>query len=846
MADIGFRLGAASLATIPASGSSYQQRAAIDEAFVAPSGGWLTGLFIWARAVSGAPVVTLSVWKVGDSGAPTDLLARANAVPVPFGTGALIESAIEWTNPGLLGGNATNCPVLAGQKLALGWELHGGDIEVGFPNNGTTATWFYQQNATRLPTNPFVATLTQSAGVPAVGAVHVPSTPPQAFPSTPVSGATLTTDDPVFTGTFFDAETGRGDGFASIQFELRAAGATVLTWGGGAALFTIPPAQRTSPNFLINYSGPPLAGGAYEYRLRVSDVSGLWSGFTAWVPFTVALSSGIDVSTGAPAGKIEQVSGTIWSARWWHSLGHAMNAAQVRVTFNGQPFYESLVVPVTVAGGAVAPPGTAFSVAAESLGVFQLTPGATYAWSMRGRSAVNGLWSPWSAETLFRLNALPTQPVLLQPPWATAASSPPVLEFASYDTDPEDVPLVDVAWEVELKKGLTGTPTVRLATGYDGARRVGSLALTAAMLAGNGDYYWRVRGQDVSAGAAGYSPWSDFSSFTLAGNQEVVVTNPMPGEVKDGPSFRTAWTVANQKAATVSLFFADTTTLVTSFSVAGDQRFADIPPGWLLDGGSYDLMVTVLGVDNGSSNSLRVPFSVDFTPPLALDDVDGTVIRMPRDFEPTTVRVVWGRTTLGTQFGDYLVERSVLNSGVYTAVAKIANPNQLFWDDHHAPPGAPMVYAVYQRTAAGYASLSASVVVTVNLETPVLAAIDAGDSHRFACGWLGGGAIKGGFQRRRSAQTTWGAGGLPTVFAGKGGRRTLTISTTLRADERGTLAEHLADAERVGTSGKHVSYRDAAHRWWMEVEDFTWGRGSRVGEIDVAFKLAEIAYREGA
>lgn len=832
---------------VAASGTTLNQRAIVDTVFVAPDGGWIATLGVWARATSGVPLLSLAVWLVDDAGAPADLLAKADARYLTS-AGSLIEAPVDWVSPAATGGTATALRVEPGQKLALGWELHGGDGEFGYVPGGGAVTHHLQTNALGAPSNPFAAQQITNAGLVSVYALlDTGSVPTAPVPTAPADGATGS-DRPVFASAFVDADVAAyGDALREVEVELYVLGQPTPFWVK-RRLATAQ--ERLDAAWSVAYDGPPLASGAVlSWRARHADDAQRWSAWSIVRTYTVQLTGAVDSSLGTPAAlsKVEDSRTQSWTANYWNSSLQDADQVRLRIRYQNAAYYETgeITKAVVAASG---PPGTAFTISALEAGQPDLPPGLWFEWQAQARNAVTLGWTPWSVPVPFLTNSPPTVPAILQPPEGATSTARPLLEFVSYDPNSDDVPGAGVVWEIEIFNPVTGLVATVTTSAYDAARRIASFQTTSAEVPNVGLYSWRARGRDLSAGSRGDSDWSAWRSFVYAAGQAVTVTNPTPNEVKATPTFRVAWSAADQIAASVHLYPENATAQLAQWNAATD-RFVDI--GGLLDGGYYDLLVNVLDSVGVQSASLRVPFRVALSAVGALPGVDARAIRYPRDWEPTVVRVVWSQTTLPpNQFAGYKVYRRVGSAGLFVPIARLDAANLVLYDDPHAPPGEALAYSVTQiRTVNGAKTESGIFAFTLPalaLKVPVLTSVRDPARTRLPLAWSQE-APRRRVTRARSLYRTWDGGGKPIVFRAPGSYRSFEASFALRSDPFGTLAEHVADAERVAESGHTFSLRgtQTGERWWVDVADLEWTGGGN-GRRTAALRLDEVAYDERA
>lgn len=835
--------------------SSTRQQVAVDttKTVIIPSGGWVTHLGVWARIVTGTPKLSLALWVNGA------LLARTD--PLLVGAGGNVEGPVSWTNPTILGGLPSAVRLNPGAAVYLGWVISDGEAEIGRLSAPNVS--FTRRNVdTPLPTNPFGSGQDVISQPPAaIYCTFVDSTKPTITLTSPASGASMTNDAPTLEANVTDIDSTRGDLISSYDVELRVNNAATNLW---AAHFLASASEQLAAHITRPYAGPDLTGGVtYQWRMRAQDMTGEWSDWTAYLAFTISNIGIVDISTTAvPTGKVDGNSAAIsWQARWWHTQNLAADMVQVLIeTSAGVALMTGPQIAKAIAA-ADQPPGTAFTVTAVQAGIGALPYGQSLQWRIRARAS-NGVWSGYSEAVPFQTNALPTTPLIVSPANKATSTSRLTLVVASRDADADDNPLTDVVWTFEITEKLTSTVRTVVADTYDPVLGRASIKLTPTQVPNEGIYTWRARGQDVSAGDFGYSAWSAVSEFTFGAGPVVTMTNPAEGETQFTLTPRIDWETDDiQTAYELVIYPLDAsggrlTSVITTGKVASANTFYDVPAGKLVKGTTYEILLSSWdeGDLQGAAPSRR--FLVQFGAIEGLVDVLVSVVARAGDVEPTTPVITWIPTKYPTspsatgQFVSYLVKRwSVAQGPSASAVTlrEVTNAAQIMFFDHHAPPNEPLVYAVSQRvklsTGAIVESAETTAQVTIALTTPVIVAINGPDTWRFPVMWLGDN-LAGGIKRRRSTYQTWGTGGVPTAASAPGGQKLRQCSFTILSDDVGSLRAHRSAIEALVASGSPVSWRDEYERIFMDVVDYSFRRG-RLGQIEVALSLEQIAYREG-
>lgn len=844
---IGTRLVADPSHLLSVDGDTLNQRAASHLAYTTPDGGWITHLGAWMRSAAADPDahVIFGVWLRDADGEPSTLLARTAAILLPT-TAADVGGPIAWTNPAYTFQTPTALRLDPSQRVMLGWLVYGGDAEVGTVF-GATGLQYLQTVATEMVTNPFLGSVVVGAELPAVYATLQTGTRPNPPTLTsPAADSTTIDVTPTLVGTFADSDTALfGDGLRQYQIELREFGTTTAIWSGASAAFVASPAETLAGAFTREYSGPELINGhSYEWRASVTDAVFDVSDFSAWQRFDLAVGLFVDTSTASPTGKVDGNSAVItWSARWWQALAHNADRLQVRVWDGATLIRTGPEVSQTVIGTAVLP-GTPFTISAVNAGIGALTPGRAYTFQIRARDAVTLEYSAWSARVPFRTNALPTIPAPTYPASGAVSANRPEVRFISFDPDDDDVEGTGVVWEIEFTEVATGTVRTASATAFDPATNEVSYQPTATDLPSAGAYTWRARGLDLSAGDFGISEWSASRGFTYTAGPSFTLIEPTQNQVLSALASEVRWTAPSQTTYRVRLYTTAGALFKDSGVLTGSATSFIMPTTWMVNGGVYDVQVeSWVGATLSLSSLVRV--SVNLTAVPAPTGVQAARTELVSQ----SVRVSWDPTTLPTgQFSAWVVQRwpTVLGQAAATTIATLTSPAQLFFDDTSAPSDFSLSYGVKQRrlTVTGTADSAVTVApapVSVVLISPVIVAI--GDASLvFPVVWLGDG-LSGSFAPRRSTWQTWGAQGKSFVVTAPGGAESLSVTVTLRSDDRGPMMQHFTNLKNIVKSGRPVTYRGehSSEVFTMGIVSFQWRRGAEIGTREATLQLEEIA-----
>ncbi|MBS0336812.1 MAG: hypothetical protein JSS40_08390 [Proteobacteria bacterium] len=825
-------------------------RAWVDTQFIAPAAGWVTRLGAWMRRNGNSPKVTLALYAVLPDGTPGALLGKTAPFNPTSGGGDYAGPLVDAS------GNPTAAQLEAGQRFAIAFNVINGSIE--YPNLSLTTVW-KRQTTSGVPTNPLAPTLFESDyAFPAYADFTSTAAPTMAI-LTPVNGASVNTSAPTFSGTYADANNVAPiyDKLAQYGFEVRLLGQTTLLWGGAAATFAASSGEQAANQWSRVYGGSALAGGStYEWRARVADQTGTWSPWTVWNRFSVNALGQVDVSVAtSPAAKVDTDSSLIaWGGNWFHPQGLSANLAQVQILQDGLVLKlgaQATPSPATVASSAV--PGTAFTVPAASSGIGAIQPG-TYQYQLRARAS-DGQWSSWSAPDTFVINAPANVPSGIQPPSGAASTSRPLLEWFLSDPDPDDVPGADVQSEVELTRP-NGSIINFTTLNYNTIEKTGFYQLGATeMPAGSyGTYKVRVRAQDLSAGALGYSAWSGQQTFDWVSGATVAISAPTEGQVVGTAAPTIAWTVTGgtQQRFQVTVYLEDHATPIrSSGQVSSAVSAYTIPAGWLLNDTDYDLDVTVWDASNAKWVSLRRHFRVHYSAPDLVTGAQVSYVKARRDFEPSVAFVTWDYTNYPPgEFGGYVLRRREQGEALDDAIVlqAISSAGQNQWRDHFIPGNTPCLYSISQLRRVGADVLESAPVdieATLALNVATLSSAIDPEGVRAAMMWLDG-DIGGGFDRPEQAYITWGSQGkeiLITSPADYGAER-LSFTITVMNDTRGSMMDHFQDVRALMKAGHPLCLRMEHERWFFRVDKWSWKRAG-LGKRTISCSFKETGYVEG-
>lgn len=840
-----------------------------------PEAGWADGMGIWAGKNSNLDansVFRLALWDAS-TGVPGSLIDFTPEMAALSQGRSNLQATL--LNKGLL---------VAGRPLALGFVVNRNGA-LAFSYNTTISATFVQAfrngGGAVNPTHPFEAgsTITETPGIQpaAIFLNYTPNSAPNAPINIAVQGVTtpgpiLSTVTPTFTFTFSDPDktAGRAEKVQRYEFRLKNAdtGETIWPPSGSptAAQFTATTAEQAAASITRAYPGatatsPALvSGGDYTVEIRTQDLAGAWGAYSAPFAFSIADIGAVSVADGTPSGKIDTVTSAIsYTARWNHPDGTATSHVQVEVLQGGATWRLGAEVAKIVASAAL--PGAAFTITAADAGIGELPRGEDFTYRVRARAS--GIWTDWSAQRAFTTNAPPTMPVPVSPADGEVVTSPPLLSWLSSDPDADDIMGADVVWTLRLTRP---SPLSVLtfqhpadAMSFDGELSLASFQLTATHVPNTGTYVWEVLADDLSASAVqadyGKSAWSDPAQFSLATGPQPTLDLPAATVNTVSPLYR--WTVVNgpSVAYRVVVYLAGTTTRVWD-SQRVDSTSLDVvqPAGFLRNGTSYDVQVTVWTAAEQQGTSMRRRFAVTFTAPAAISGLTATEYRAQRDPEPTTIALSWNQTVLPAgEFQGYIVRRRFEGETPDAAIilAGITNPAQSRWWDFHAPPGVGLIYSVSQlrRSGSGPGNpivegpqtdvstrLDLGVIVIATTRNPgvervviTYEPVDIGDTPR----------------QNTQPYVAWGSENIPTMISTPGTQDVFRITGTLETDGNVTQQQLYASLKSIIRAQAIVSFRYERERIFGKLFNPSLNPGTEFDPDTVSFEVQQTNFQEG-
>jgi hypothetical protein len=414
---------------------------------------------------------------------------------------------------------------------------------------------------------------------------------PTATQTSPAAGASVGDLTPDFSFSFSDPDLG-GDSF----------------WNPGEVATT--GAQQTARAATVTYAGTALVNGtAYEWRVRVKDLGGLYSSYTGWRTFTPNVVPSPPSSL-TPSGLANTLTPTI-SGVYNQGSGGTQVGFQYEIRQGTTTIYQSGDVLVVIATGQV--------YGSANAGDTPSTPPALAwgtAYEVRARSKDNvGAYSDWTSWQAFNTNAAPNSPSGITPNGAITNDTTPDLAWTHEDPDGDAQTAVDI----ELYD-VTGATYV---TGYNPKSLSQAAQTHTVTTALTNTHQYRMRIRTTGLAGPGVGAWSAPINFTVANAPTVTVLEPDPADVTTTSALVVQWSLTGGSGVQQSyrvVVYADDGTTVRHDSgvVAGVATSYTVPAGSIVNGGSYYVQVFLVDTLALAGQSSLIPFSASFAPPASV------------------------------------------------------------------------------------------------------------------------------------------------------------------------------------------------------------------------------------
>lgn len=555
---------------------------------------------------------------------------------------------------------------------------------------------------------------------------------------------------PVFTADFDDlngdygtANGGydSGDELNQYKIQLRQVGTTTLLWN---VTYSATADEKNADAINRPYGGSPLTRGVqYEWRLWMSDAFDDLSNYsdtgsgTGWFTFTPA-NLGFVTLDSDPTGKIEDNTPD-FKGRWNHQSATTMKTVQVRLK-NASGVVLQTGADFNIADVASsAAPGTLFTVPWADTGFSTLAWGTSYRYEIRGFDGTQ--WSDWSAYRTFSTNKAPSIASNHSPANGTIVTAYPKLTFALTDTD-DTVATGLQAWTDVTDPGFV---VHHFEATYNATTGLWESQLTAAEVPSLGTYQWAAYGYDgtiysgeaASAGAALLAATG--KTFVFGSGPVVTVTAPTDGAVLTAAAPTVSWSVAGQVKYQVVVYEDNTLNVVfDSGLITGAATSIVIPSGYIRNGESYDIVVSITNATPLVGSSPIVNVSVAFTEPTDVANFQVAPAAIGIDPWETAIRLTWDQTAYSTpEFQEYTIYRSADGGpdAEEIILARITSPATVQFIDYCPASGYQYTYGISVTIVTGLDALESERVsdsATVTLLGVVLTLLSNGGTYR-AC-----------------------------------------------------------------------------------------------------------------
>lgn len=742
-------------------------------------------------------------------------------------------------------------PLSSGSKYGLAALFHGGRMAHG--QNSVADQMYRRSTSLSTPPNPMGYTSSGTETRMTIWVNYEPNVAPDT-PSnaSPADGATTTDTTPTYAADFRDDNETLPNGLSSdylnaYQIQVRSVSAENATtgtvvWDSGT--LGASSTEQTNRRFSKDQPTALTPGQRYQWRSRVQDRFGAWSGYTAWLDFLVAGAAVVTLD-GNPTGRTTDTTPD-FDGKYHNVVGTASSDVQVRLSIGDSLIATSPEIAKVVASAAL--PGTSFTVAWADTGFSTLASGVGYGYSMRAKAG--GVWSDWTAIRTFTTNGRPTTPTNLRPTSGSVSSSYPLLTVQT--TDPDGDALTVTAHLTEDD----GTPIDDLAMAYDATLYGGAggykVQLTATELATYDTYRATFDATDGDLTSA----TSAEIVFVYAQGPTVTVTAPTEGETITTDTPTITWTVTDQQKKQITVYRADTDALVHDSGLLVDTTGSyDLPPNLLENETDYYLTVAVTDSNPLTGTSALRTFRLEYTPPATIANFLASPNLAATDLTPSVARLTWDPvSTDASEFLAYRIWRRA--SGVDFANADwlvdLSSLDQTEWTDTNAPPSVDLIYSIAQIVQESALDILTSVpvdsTVRIDLSGPVISDVRDGLTLRLAFESVSD--AKKVLVKDQTPISTW-DGGSPYLFEGPTDYVEIPMTAHLRANDAATIAQQLALLEalagwRSDESPVLACRRDErGNRHFGRVRDVEIVY-RRLLRADVSFNWTELAYSDVA
>lgn len=684
-------------------------------------------------------------------------------------------------------------PLSAGSKYGLAALFHDGRMAHG--QNSTADQMYRRSTSLSTPPDPMGYTSSPTETQMSIWVNYEENVAPDT-PSnlSPADGATTTDTTPTYAGDFRDDNETLPNGLSSdylnaYQIQVRSVSAENATtgtvvWDSGT--LGASSTEKTNRRFSRDHpSGSPLTPGQrYQWRSRVQDRFGTWSGYTAWLDFLVS-GAAIVTLDGNPTGRTTDTTPD-FQGKYHHVTGTSSSDVQVRLYIGSSLIATSPEIAKVVASAAS--PGTSFTVTASETGFGTLASGVTYGYSMRAKAG--GVWSDYSAIRTFTTNGRPTTPTNLRPTSGSVSSSYPLLTVQTTDPDGDSLTVTAHLTEDD------GTPIDDLAMTFDATLYSGAggykVQLTGTELATYDTYRATFDATDGDLTSA----TSAEISFVYAEGPTVTVDSPTEGEAITTDTPTIAWTTTDQQKKQIIVYRADTDAVVhDSGLLVSTVASYDLPPNLLENNTDYYLTVEVTDSNPLTGTSGIRNFTLSYTPPATVANFLASGGLAATDLVPSVVRLTWDPVaTDASEFLAYRIWRRVSGADFSSAdwMTDLSSLDQSEWTDTNAPPAVDLIYSISQIVQESALDIltsdPAESTVRLDLHGPVISDVRDGLTLRLAFESVSD--VEENLITDQTPISTW-DGGTPWLFEGPTDYVEIPMTAQLRANDAATVAQQL-------------------------------------------------------
>lgn len=742
-------------------------------------------------------------------------------------------------------------PLSAGSKYGLAALFHGGRMAHG--QNSVADQMYRRSTSLSTPPDPMGYTSSGTETRMTIWVNYEPNVAPDT-PSnaSPADGATTTDTTPTYAGDFRDDNETLPNGLSSdylnaYQIQVRSVSAENATtgtvvWDSGT--LGASSTEQTNRRFSKDQPTALTPGQRYQWRSRVQDRFGAWSGYTAWLDFLVAGTAVVTLD-GNPTGRTTDTTPD-FDGKYHNVVGTASSDVQVRLYIGSSLIATSPEIAKVVASSAS--PGTAFTITAAESAFGTLASGVAYGYQMRAKSG--GVWSDWTATRTFTTNGAPTTPTNLRPVSGSASSSYPLLTVQTSDPDGDALTV-----SVRIKDNLGALIQTRSMT-YDATLYAGAGGYKYQTVAGDMASYATYLWDAVATDGDLTSAYSAQATFVYAQGPTVTVASPTEGEVVTTDTPAITWTTTDQQKKQIIVYRADTDAVVHDSGLLVDTTSNyDLPPNLLQNTTDYYLTVEVTDSNPLVGTSAARNFRLEYTPPDPISNFLASPNLAATDLTPSVARLTWDPvSTDASEFLVYRIWRRASGADFANAdwMTDLSSLDQSEWTDTNAPPAVDLIYSISQIVQESaldiLTSTPADATVRIDLSGPVISDVRDGLTLRLAFE-----SVEDRTETLVKDQTeinTW-DGGAPYLFEGPTDYREIALTARLRANDAATVDQQLAQLRalagvRSDGSVLMACYRDERGRKFfgrvrdVEITD------RRLLRADVDFRLTELTYSDVA